>query len=161
MSSATMSRPRDDNPGVIAHPPLILLGALALGFLLERFRPMALPGRDTRLVVGLALVVAALALFAAAYRAFRAAGTNVETNKPSSVVVTKGLYRLSRNPIYVLMAALLAGIGIAAGSAWVIAMVVPFAAIIRYGVVAREERYLEAKFGDEYRLYRARVRRWF
>jgi len=121
---------------------------------------VALPGRDTRLAVGLALVVVALALFTAAYRAFRAAGTNVETNKPSTAVVTGGPYRLSRNPIYVSMAALLAGIGIAVGSIWVTAMVVPFAAIVPFGVIAREERYLEVKFGDEYRRYRARVRRW-
>jgi protein-S-isoprenylcysteine O-methyltransferase Ste14 len=84
----------------------------------------------------------------------------VQTRKPSTTIVEAGPYKYSRNPIYVGMALMLVGIGLAVGSAWTILMVVPFLAIIRTGVIAREERYLAAKFGADYDGYRSRVRRW-
>ena len=54
----------------------------------------------------------------------------------------------------------LAGLAIAFDSFWLLLTLVPFAFVIRYGVVAREEAYLEGKFGERYRRYRIRVRRW-
>ena len=79
---------------------------------------------------------------------------------PSTTVVTTGLYRLSRNPIYLGLAALYLGLAFAANSGWAVILLLPILAVMRYGVIAREERYLEAKFGDDYRAYKARVRRW-
>jgi len=75
-------------------------------------------------------------------------------------MVTDGLYGLSRNPIYVALTGIALGIGIAADNAWVLSMLVPTLAIMRTGVIAREERYLEGKFGAAYRQYKAAVRRW-
>jgi protein-S-isoprenylcysteine O-methyltransferase Ste14 len=150
----------NDKPGVVAPPPLIALAAIAIGFALEAVWPIALPERGARLYVGVALFALGLALFAWAIATFRSAGTSVETRKPSTTVVSVGPYRLSRNPIYLGMVLGILGIGIAAGSAWVLLMTVPFLIVIRYGVVSREERYLEAKFGAQYRSYRERVGRW-
>jgi protein-S-isoprenylcysteine O-methyltransferase Ste14 len=65
-----------------------------------------------------------------------------------------------RNPIYVGMLLLYAGIGLAARSPWVLVLALPLVVILRYGVVAREETYLQQRFGDAYRDYKARVRRW-
>ena len=82
------------------------------------------------------------------------------SNRPVRALVTTGIHGWSRNPIYVGMFLLYAGIGLAACSPWVLILAVPLVIILRYGVVAREETYLEQRFGDTYRDYKARVRRW-
>jgi protein-S-isoprenylcysteine O-methyltransferase Ste14 len=91
---------------------------------------------------------------------FLRAGTNVPTRRPATALVINGPYRFSRNPIYTGMIVLLLGIGVMVDSAWILAMAVPLALVLRYGVIAREERYLEAKFGAPYRAFRENVRRW-
>jgi protein-S-isoprenylcysteine O-methyltransferase Ste14 len=88
------------------------------------------------------------------------AGTNVPTNRPTTAIVDGGPYGFTRNPIYMGMFGGLIGLAIAFDTLWLLAMLVPFALAIRYGVVAREEAYLERRFGDAYRSYRRRVRRW-
>ena len=79
---------------------------------------------------------------------------------PTTAIVEAGPYRFTRNPIYLGMFLGLVGLAIGFDSLWLLATLVPFALVIRYGVVAREEAYLERKFGDAYRHYRTRVRRW-
>jgi len=88
------------------------------------------------------------------------AGSNVPTNLPTTTIVERGPYRFTRNPIYLGMFLALIGLTVALDNFWLLAMLVLFAIVIRYGVVAREEAYLERKFGDVYRSYRSRVRRW-
>jgi protein-S-isoprenylcysteine O-methyltransferase Ste14 len=150
-----------DNPGVVAKPPTLLLIAIALGFALELAWPTELRvsgwARSAACVplIGLGIVGVQVAM-----RQFRDAGTNIETDRPSETVVTTGLYAHSRNPIYVCLTMLLAGVGIAANSLWLLGMAIPFLLVVRYGVIAREERYLLGKFGEPYRAYTAAVRRW-
>jgi protein-S-isoprenylcysteine O-methyltransferase Ste14 len=79
---------------------------------------------------------------------------------PTTTIVDTGPYRFTRNPIYLGMVLGLIGLAIALNSLWLLLTLVPFVLAIRYGVVAREEAYLERKFGDVYRGYRSRVRRW-
>jgi protein-S-isoprenylcysteine O-methyltransferase Ste14 len=88
------------------------------------------------------------------------AGSNVPTNRPTTTIVERGPYRFTRNPIYLGMFLGLIGSAIAFDNLWLLMMLVPFALVIRFGVVVREEAYLERKFGDAYRGYRSRVRRW-
>ena len=108
-----------------------------------------------------ALVFAfALALLVWAIAAMTRGGSNVPTNRPTTTIVHGGPYRFTRNPIYLGMVLGLIGLAIALNSLWLLLTLVPFVLAIRYGVVAREEAYLERKFGDVYRRYRARVRRW-
>jgi protein-S-isoprenylcysteine O-methyltransferase Ste14 len=149
---------------VIARPPRIAYLLLAIGALLEWFRPLSLlpPKWPAALRYGLGglLVILGLAVVTVALRAFRRAGTNVETPKPTIALVTGGVYAWSRNPMYVALALLFAGIAILANSGWLAALWVVYVAVLRIGVIAAEERYLEGKFGDQYRAYRARVRRW-
>ena len=159
MTTATLPDDKD-NPGVIARPPLLTLGAFLIGGALEWIRPTCIHGGALRSVVGLLLAGGGVALIAVAMRQFRAAGTNIETHRPSEAIVTTGLYARSRNPIYVAMAVILVGLGLAIDSLWVIAMVVPLLLVLRFGVIAREERYLTRKFGEPYRAYTTRVRRW-
>lgn len=159
-----MSRPGNDNPRVIARPPLIYLAFLALGLGLDYgwsasiFPPRVPTGAQHS--AGAALIVLGLATLATAFWQFRRAGTNVPTNKPTHAIVTDGLYRFSRNPIYVALSLVYVGIAIAVDSLWVVGLLVPILVIIRYGVMTREERYLERKFGEEYLRYKASVRRW-
>ena len=79
---------------------------------------------------------------------------------PTTTIVDAGPYRFTRNPIYLGMIVGLIGLAIAFDSLWLLVALMPFALVIRYGVVAREEAYLERKFGDVYRRFRSRVRRW-
>jgi protein-S-isoprenylcysteine O-methyltransferase Ste14 len=91
---------------------------------------------------------------------FSCAATPVQGTKPTRVLVTRGIHGWSRNPIYLGMFLVYGGIGIAVRSPWILILLLPLAVTIRYGVVAREEAYLERRFGNAYRDYKARVRRW-
>ena len=110
--------------------------------------------------MGALLSVLALAFGIWAVDTMTRAGSNVPTNRPTTTIVESGPYRFTRNPIYLGMFGSLVGLAIAFDNLWLLAMLVPFALVIRYGVVAREEVYLERKFGEPYRGYRRRVRRW-
>ena len=110
--------------------------------------------------VGGGLILIGVAIVAAGVGNFSRAATPVPSNQPVRALVTTGIHGWSRNPIYVGMLLLYAGIGIAARSPWVLIFALPLIIILRYGVVAREEAYLERRFGDAYRDYKARVRRW-
>jgi len=149
--------------GVIARPPFLLLAALLLGFVWDRLLPLPFPVPGTALahwIVGGALIVIGLVLALAGIRNFSQAGTPVPTTMPTRALVTTGIHGRTRNPIYLGLFLIYAGIGFAAQSSWVLAITLPLAITIRYGVVAREEAYLEQRFGDAYRDYKARVRRW-
>jgi protein-S-isoprenylcysteine O-methyltransferase Ste14 len=146
---------------VIIRPPLAwalaVLAGLALNWLVPLpFLPADLPAGW----LGAMLFGLALALFVWAIVTMTRAGTNVPTNLPTTTIVESGPYRLTRNPIYLGMILGLTGLAIAFDNLWLLMMLVPFALVIRYGVMAREETYLERKFGDVYRGYRSRVRRW-
>ena len=152
---------RADTAPVITRPPLAwglaVIGGLALNWLVPLpFLPVDLPAGW----LGAIVFVLALALFAWAIVTITRAGSNVPTNRPTTTIVESGPYRFTRNPIYLGMFLSLIGLAIAFDNLWLLMMLVPFALIIRYGVVAREEAYLERKFGDVYRGYRSRVRRW-
>ena len=149
--------------GVIARPPLLYVGALLLGLAADHLLPLPFDVPKAGLVhstiAGLVVVVG-LALMAAGIRDFSRGGTPVPTNQPTRTLVTTGTHRWSRNPIYVGMFFIYLGIGLAARSPWIVILTLPLGITVRYGVVAREEAYLERRFGDSYRDYKARVRRW-
>ncbi|MFZ0848769.1 MAG: isoprenylcysteine carboxylmethyltransferase family protein [Hyphomicrobiaceae bacterium] len=149
--------------GVITRPPFLYLACLILGLALEHLLPLrlSLPGTAVmQWTVGGGLILIGVAIVAGGVRNFSRAATPVPSNQPVRVLVTTGIHGWSRNPIYVGMFLLYAGIGIAARSPWVLVLALPLVIILRYGVVSREERYLEQRFGDAYRDYKARVRRW-
>lgn len=149
--------------GVIARPPMLFLAALLLGLVFDHLlpRPFAVPGTDLVhwMTAGTTILVG-VALAAAGIRNFYRAATPVPTIKPTRVLVTTGIHGCTRNPIYIGMFLVYGGIGIGAQSPWALILTLPLAITIRYGVVAREEAYLERRFGDAYRDYKARVRRW-
>jgi protein-S-isoprenylcysteine O-methyltransferase Ste14 len=149
--------------GVIARPPLLFLAALLLGLASDRLLPWPFTVRAGDLLhwaVAGSFIPVGLALAAAGIRNFFRAATPVPTNEPTRALVTTGIHGWSRNPIYLGMFLVYGGIGIAARSPITLILTLPLAITIRYGVVAREEAYLEGRFGDAYRSYKARVRRW-
>jgi protein-S-isoprenylcysteine O-methyltransferase Ste14 len=153
-----------DTAGVIAPPPLIALAALLLGLALDWLMPAflltVLLTLDVRIVLGVLLAAVGGALAIAGRNTFVRNRTAVNPYRASSALVVSGIYDYVRNPMYVGLAFLLAGLGIGFASDWTLVMLVVAALVIHFGVVKREERYLEAKFGDAYRQYRARVPRY-
>lgn len=150
-----------DTANVMVRPPvawaLAVLAGLALNWLMPLwFLPAVVPADW----LGAIVFAVALALFAWAIATMTRSGSSVPTRLPTTTIVKTGPYRFTRNPIYLAMVLGLIGLAIAFNTFWLLIALVPFALVIRYGVIAREEVYLERKFGDVYRGYRARVRRW-
>jgi len=149
-----------DTAGVLAPPPVIYGVALAAGFVLEALLPSPDVSDAVAVPVGVVLLVAGGLLARAFIRAFRRARTPVNVSSPTTALVTTGPYRISRNPGYLGLALAYAGIAVLAHAAWVLAMLVPALIVVDRTVIAREERYLERRFGEEYSTYRRRTRRW-
>jgi protein-S-isoprenylcysteine O-methyltransferase Ste14 len=136
---------------------LAVIAGLTLNWLVRLpFLPADLPAGW----LGAMVFVLAVALVAWAIVTMTRVGSNVPTNRPTTTIVEAGPYRFTRNPIYLGVFLGLIGLAIAFDNLWLLMVLVPFALVIRYGVVAREEAYLERKFGNIYRGYRSRVQRW-
>lgn len=151
-----------DTAGVIAPPPLLFLGAVALGLALDRLIPLPALGLPPvlRWALGVALFSLGLALGLSAIRAFRAAGTPPEPWEPTTAFVARGPYRFTRNPMYLGMALGVLALAAAFNSLGALLLFAPLVALVQWGVIAREERYMAGRFGQPYLDYRARVRRW-
>jgi protein-S-isoprenylcysteine O-methyltransferase Ste14 len=151
-----------DVAGVIALPPLIFLRFLLAATVLEAFVPLPFLAAHAlaRYLASAALAAGGFVMIGMGTRRFVAAGTNIPPYLPTTALVVDGIYGRTRNPLYLGTTLVYLGLSVAAGSLWAIVLVVPLLWVINVGVVAREERYLERKFGDAYRAYKARVRRW-
>lgn len=146
---------------VLIRPPLAWSLVVIAGLVLDWIAPLPfLPDDWPAGFLGAVVFVVALVPAIWAIDTMTRAGTNVPTNRPTTAFVESGPYRFTRNPIYLGMFGGLIGLGIAFDNPWLLLMMALFALVIRYGVVAREEAYLERMFGDAYRRYRRRVRRW-
>jgi len=158
-----MSTGENDIAGVIARPPLIVLGTLIAAFALDYFFPQGHLARTASslryLASGIALLCAVLLLGGAAFE-MRKAKTNIPTWEPTLALVTDGVYARTRNPIYLAFIIFLIGTGMLFNSDWLFVMLVPFVLIIHYGVIRREERYLLARFGAPYADYMKQVPRY-
>jgi protein-S-isoprenylcysteine O-methyltransferase Ste14 len=150
-----------DKANAIVRPPIALLLAFLAGLLADWLYPLKfVPASVPNVLLGGFIFVDGFALAVWAIVTIRRAGTAVETIKPTTAIVAEGPYRFSRNPIYLGMFLGLIGLAIAFNTVWILVALAAFYLVIRYGVVAREEAYLERKFGDDYLAYKGRVRRW-
>ncbi len=157
MADAAQAQP--DNAGVIFPPPLIYLIPLVTGVLLNWWRPFALVPPRFATPIGIAVLVLGL-IGAPAIVAFRRAGTSPRPWIPTTALVTSGPYRFTRNPMYVGFTLIYTGVTIWMNAAWP-AIFLPFVLIVMHvGVITREEAYLTRLFGEDYREYQRRVRRW-
>lgn len=147
-----------DSPRVMSCPPLVFLAALGIGWFVNWLLPIQLP---LRLPVSggiLGLCGAALGLWGV--RALHRAGTSVRPGHPVTALVTDGPYQYTRNPLYIGLTTICLGIVLATGVLWMLVTLTPTLALVHWKIVRREEQFLEAKFGEPYRIYKRRVRRW-
>ena len=153
-----------DSPGIRFPPPFVFLGVLALGLLTDQvsWLPLSLPlGEKLEKTLSWLALVAGAGIILTALGLFRKAGTDSKPWKASSALVTDGVYRWTRNPMYLGMALIYAGIAIRADSVVTLLLLAPVIYVIQREVILREEAYMESRFGAAYRDYCARVRRWF
>ncbi len=149
-----------DNSGVIAPPPLIYAGPLAVALLLNLKFPMRFLPRKVAPILGLTLLGASISIVSLAYRRTVRVGTNVDPREPATVLVTEGPFKYTRNPLYTSLTLFYVGIATLVNTLWAMLLLPIVLFVINRGVIAREERYLERKFGEQYIQYKARVRRW-
>jgi protein-S-isoprenylcysteine O-methyltransferase Ste14 len=157
-----MAPDTNDTSGVRFPPPFIAAGVFVVAYAVHRFAPLPLagdPGAAQR-IVGWGLVAVAVLLSASAVFLFRRAGTTPNPTRPTTALVVHGPYRFTRNPMYVGFAVLYVGVTLLVNSAWPFVFFPIMITLLDRLVIGREEAYLEAKFGDAYRSYKARVRRW-
>lgn len=158
---AGLIKPDEDSAKVTFPPPFIYLGVLVLGLLADWLLGLSLPlEQPVRFAALGMLAVLGLAIGLPAQARFSRAGTDVKPWKTTSAIVREGVFRFTRNPMYLGMALLYLGLALGFASVAALVLFPVLVAVIQTGVIAREERYLEAKFGDDYRSYKAAVRRW-
>ncbi len=157
-----MERKSSDAARVRTSPPLVFLGAAILGVVIHRYvRPMSLPLSPSARIAGAALCgVGGIGLIGAAIGLFARSGQDPKPWKPTPEIISTGIYRYTRNPMYLGMAFLLAAIGFGLANGWVFALVPPVLLLIFLTAIRHEEAYLERRFGDRYTRYRGAVRRW-
>jgi protein-S-isoprenylcysteine O-methyltransferase Ste14 len=153
---------KPDRAGVVAPPPLLMVLCIAAGFLAEHFRhfPIFPAHHPIGRPLCFALFGAAVIIFGAAIRELIKHKTHPSPYKATAALVQTGIYRFSRNPIYVGFLVVVAACAACANSAWLLLAAVALFVLLRFGVVSREEQYLSRKFGDVYEEYRRKVRRW-
>ncbi len=149
-----------DNAGVRVPPPILLIVAILAGYGLQRLWALELTNWSGWYVAAWALIGVGVIILVAGWVAFVRARTNIQPRKPSSNLIQSGLYRFSRNPIYVAGLFLQLGIALLMNNLWIV-LLVPVSKFVfdRY-VIAREEAYLERAFGEVYLDYKRSVRRW-
>jgi protein-S-isoprenylcysteine O-methyltransferase Ste14 len=155
------AQPLEDHADVHILPPLLFLGSIALGVLLQlavglRFATQS----GLRVPLGLALVALGVMPIAWSIRWMSRTKQDPDPRKPTPELIAGGPFRFSRNPIYLGMTLIQTGVGVALGNLWILVLLVPTLLVLQRGVIEKEEAYLERKFGDSYTRYRASVRRW-
>jgi protein-S-isoprenylcysteine O-methyltransferase Ste14 len=156
-----MAAKSDDRPNTIPWPPIIYAAALAVTFLLQcliPIRPIAHPPASN--LIGWPMFVWGILIAVVALMGFRAAGTSIDPTAPAKHLATAGIYAWSRNPMYLGALIAFAGLGTAIGATWLLILLPVTAVALRKLAIEREEAYLTRRFGDAYRAYLARVRRW-
>lgn len=150
----------EDRPDVPVKPAWHFIMYFIMGAGFDALFPTDAFSENARFTLGTGLVAAGAILHSAAIGRLRKAGTPHATDRPARVLVTGGPYRFSRNPIYLGLISLYLGLGIFLNNLWIFVLGAPLIATIQVVIVAREEDYLEGKFGEEYRAYRKAARRW-
>jgi len=155
-----VSEQKQENAGVIAPPPLIYFATLAIGLIAHYFAPVAFLPSGINFILGALLIVLGLGIGFAAIVAMHRANTSPDPWEPVRALVPNGPFRFTRNPIYLGFALIYLGVTCALNAVAALVLFPIALLIIHFGVIAREEKYLERKFGQAYVDYKSRVRRW-
>jgi len=152
-----------DNPGVVAPPPLIYGLPLVAGWYMNRRDPFpVMPAEYAEYAwwIGVALIAIGVVLGIAAFGQFLRKRTSVMPYKPTTAIIRSGPFRITRNPVYLAMTLGYIGAALMLNTMWPLLLLPLVLLVVHRGVIMREERYLEQKFGDEYNSYKMSVRRW-
>lgn len=149
-----------DHAGVWIPPPFFFAGGWGAARLAELLQPLPLGEEPGLFWIGWSLITAAMLVVVLAFVEFARARTTIDPSRPCRVLIERGPFRFSRNPLYLCLAVVLAGVGLATRSGWTLVAVLPVIWVVRHRVIAPEERYLERRFGEQYREYCRRVNRW-
>jgi protein-S-isoprenylcysteine O-methyltransferase Ste14 len=141
-------------------PPLIFMVAMGAGYGLQVVLPLSFLASSVAALLGGPLVVLSLGCIVYLNGVFTRLKTHIEPWKPTSSIISTGLYGYSRNPIYVAFAVITIGVGLMLNSAWVTLSFLPACVMVYWVAIRKEEAYLSKKFGDEYLNYKSKVRRW-
>jgi protein-S-isoprenylcysteine O-methyltransferase Ste14 len=149
-----------DHADVRIPPPLIYVAGFVLGLLLERAFPvLVLPKTPSRVAAVLCIALWAI-LTVWSIGLFHRARTSFLPIKPTTTLVVHGPYQFTRNPMYFGLVCLYLGLALWFGMFWAVILLLAVIALVQHYIIAREEQYLERKFGEEYLRYKAGVRRW-
>ena len=159
-SCGSANAPQDVANLGLVRPPLVYLISLVSGAVIQLAKPLPFLRGTLAMPLGALLVVVAVALFAYSVSTFRAAGTPVPGNRPTTTIVRTGPYRYSRNPIYLSFSLFQLGVAFWVNSLWLLVTLMPAVALMSFVVIPREEQYLETRFPSDYLPYKASVRRW-
>ena len=147
-------------PGISIQPPLIYAASMLAGIGLNRLWPQAMPFGLHGPVPAGALLAMVLLLSGFCIREFHKAGTELRADRPDTALITSGPYCYTRNPLYIGLTLVQIAVAMYLDNAWILGMTVASVVVISSYAIRREERYLEQQFGQDYRDYRQRVRRW-
>ena len=148
-------------PNRIHWPPLLYVATLAAAYGLQWLVPLQ-PVRlgAWQAIAGVVLLAAGTVSAGWAFSTFRSAGTPVNPTEAAKFLVVKGIYRITRNPMYLGVVLAFTGLGLVFGSVWLLVLVAPMAIGLHGLAILREERHLEVRFGEDYRTYKAATSRW-
>jgi protein-S-isoprenylcysteine O-methyltransferase Ste14 len=149
-----------DSPEVLTFPPVIYATFFIIGIITDRALSHSMEFYGYPHQAGWVLAAIGFLIVGWAVARFVKEKTHVDVRKPTTTLVIEGPYRFSRNPMYLAATLLYAGIAIAYGKMATLTLIIPCLVVMHYGVITREERYLYGKFGDAYRNYHSKVRRW-
>ena len=155
-----MTGKQPDSAGVVVPPPLIYLLGLILGYSLGLVFPIAFLPSVPSLIVGAVILLVGFTIASTAIRTFRRHRTTTLPTRKAAALVQDGPFRFTRNPMYLSLGISYAGLALIMDSLWSLLLLIPVVLAVNFYVIAREERYLTREFGDEYRSYMAKVRRW-
>jgi protein-S-isoprenylcysteine O-methyltransferase Ste14 len=158
-----MQKPSQDHANVVIFPPLILATTVAVGVVLQWLFPIGVLSTMStpwRMALGAIVIFAGVVLAAMGRRILMRLGTNVSPLRPTTALATAGIFGWTRNPLYSGGILAVTGVALVFALDWLVLLIVPSLLILHFGVVRREEQYLEEKFGDRYRLYKLHVPRY-
>jgi protein-S-isoprenylcysteine O-methyltransferase Ste14 len=155
-----VNEPARDTPGVIAFPPFIYAIPWIVGLGVHALFPVRLLAPGPARAAGTVLTALGIALAGWARWTMHLAGTDPNPGKPSAALALSGPYRVTRNPMYLSLAIFYVGLTLLVNTVWPLVLLPGVLMVMQRGVIEREERYLATRFGDAYRQYCARVRRW-
>lgn len=160
MTEVTQQKQVKIGANVVVKPPQLFLTTIVAGLLLQLLWPLSFSGSVGAVWLGLSLISGSLGLMFWADGTFKRWDTAVNPDQPTTKIIKTGPYRFSRNPMYLAFLLIQAGVGFAVSSWWLFITLLPAYLILHWGVIAREEQYLSALFGEEYAHYKTAVRRW-